>query len=691
MGLFSKKRRVTVGVTAVGMVDKIESPFKQTVLTSVFAKRNITELIKEEAKNGFKSRTESYYRYGKNRYILGLPEGFKNYSNIRLGDISTVLSRILSQTVVTNFAKVSFADPLYFGYRALQEQYLFEPSTMMVRRPPVIYPPNTKVKALNTVIEDSGVVRVDVEIQKPALVSTDPLPPKEFTRYNLPFTMNLETIYLQVKYQLPDDVLEDTFRYWWYPVNTNTYPELETVIKEGYESPFYPMVPIRQNKVNVIDNNSTLKRDVKKMLKYLGIELSVITDAIMSTKDGNDPSNIDECFIGFFANLSSTRSEVALYLWEFFYDLMENQKVTKEIFTNWNQNRNGRDTPQESITIQENDFNIRLLWNYIDVETKPGVIGPVGSAVMSTTTKPRFILGDLDFEESKLVITKQINSVAVSELVVHGLEHLTDVYEGSLHSVTLEDLTNDDKKGGFFIPLNQRILKRLRPADQHIVLMEGLTMVLYAVQISYVRWYQRSLFKNLIKIVAIVLAVYSFGWSNLLTQGFTWATAATILTDVIVSIIIMEGLELIVSMIGGELAAIIAAVTAVYALAKGDFTSMETLFADDLLQMANMTFAASNKLTLKEYNKLMVETSDLIKSVKEKQEEIKEAYDLLGKHDIDFFDIQRGGFYFNANETPDDLFNRMVHTKNPATLMYDHISYFYENALKSLLTVKEEF
>jgi hypothetical protein len=27
MGLFSKKRRVTVGVTAVGMVDKIESPF----------------------------------------------------------------------------------------------------------------------------------------------------------------------------------------------------------------------------------------------------------------------------------------------------------------------------------------------------------------------------------------------------------------------------------------------------------------------------------------------------------------------------------------------------------------------------------------------------------------------------------------------------------------------------------------
>ena len=57
MGLFSKKRRVTVGVTAVGMVDKIESPFKQTVLTSVFAKRNITELIKEEAKSGFKSRT----------------------------------------------------------------------------------------------------------------------------------------------------------------------------------------------------------------------------------------------------------------------------------------------------------------------------------------------------------------------------------------------------------------------------------------------------------------------------------------------------------------------------------------------------------------------------------------------------------------------------------------------------------
>lgn len=691
MGIFSKKKKVTVGVTAVSMVDKIESPFKQTILTSVMSKKDIVTLIKDESKNGFKSKVNNFYRYGKNKYIRGLPEGFKNYSNINLPAISTILSGIFAQSCTVTFAKVSFADPVYFGYRELQEKYLFNPATMVIAKPPIVYPLGTVVTATSILFTTPDVVKVNVEIQKLPANPGDPLPAKETTQYTLPYTTDSTETYLQVKYQLPSDVIKGSTRYWWYPVNSNTYPELESVIKAGYGSPFYPLVPVRQNKVNVIDTSGQLKTDVQKMLKFLGIELSVVTDAIMNTNDGNDPTKIDECFIGFFANLTSERKETALYLWEFFKEQYDNKLVSKLVFDSWYANKVDIDIPQEAIIIQEADFNIRLLWNYIDEVTETNVIGSVGTATMSITTAPRFIFGDFDFEESKLVISKQITSNTVSKIIVHGLEHLTDVYEGELHSVVLEDLTNDDKKGGFFIPLEKRILERLKPAEQHIVLMDALTLVVYAVQITYVKWYQRSFFKNLIKIAAIVMAVYSIGWSTLLTQGFTWATAITILTNVIVTIVIMEGLELIVSMIGGELAAIIAAVTAVYALANGDFTSMETLFADDLLQMANMTFAASNKLTLKEYNKLIVQTNDLIKSVKEKQEEIKEAYDLLGKHDIDFFDIQRGGFYFNANETPDDMFNRMVHTKNPATLMYDHISYFYENALKSLLTTKGGF
>lgn len=691
MGIFSKKKVVTVGVTAVNMVDKIEEPYKQRILTSVLGKKNIVDLIKQETLNGFGSKVNRYYRYGRNKYERGLPEGYKNYSNINLTAISNVLKKIFVLDCNVSFAKVSFADKEYFAYRKLQDDYLFNPATMLLLKPPVIYPTGTTVTVLSVNLTTDFVAGVYVEIQKPAAVLNGPLPPKENTQYNINYEYDENSVYLQVKYQLPENVSSVSNRYWWYPVNSNTYPELEKIIKEGYTSPFYPLVPIRQNKVNVINTNTQLKTDVTKMLKILDINLSVVTDAIMSTAEGNTPENIDECFIGFFANLSTERKETIAYLWEFFNKQYDKKKVTKAEYDAWYINKGNRDTPQEAMIIQEADFNIRLLWNYIYKEEKTGIIGPIGSAVKEITTSPRLVVGDFDFERSKLVITKQIAENIVSEITVHGLEHLTDVYEGSLHRVTLADLSNDDMKGGFFIPLEKKVLDNLKPDYREVVLMDGLTLVVYGVQISYVKWYQRGLFRSLIKIVALVLAVYSLGWSNLLSQGVSWATAATILSNVITTIIIMEGLQLLAKVLGAEVAAIIAAVTAVYAVASGDFTSMESLFASDLLQASNLMFAASNKVTLKEYNKLMTDTADLIKSVKEKQEEIKEAYDLLGKHGIDFFDITRGGAYFNPNESSAEFFDRTINNRNPGVAVYDYIYYYYENKLNFSLDTKGGF
>ena len=46
MGLFSKKKKVNVGVTAVRMADKIDNPYKQAVLTAVLADKRVAETIK---------------------------------------------------------------------------------------------------------------------------------------------------------------------------------------------------------------------------------------------------------------------------------------------------------------------------------------------------------------------------------------------------------------------------------------------------------------------------------------------------------------------------------------------------------------------------------------------------------------------------------------------------------------------
>lgn len=683
MGLFSKKRKVTVGVTAVRMIDKVKNPNTEAVLTSVITGKKVSETLQREALFGFFAKTENYYRYGKKATAYGLPEGYKDYSNINLEQISTVLTRIFSRNVQVQHAMVDFADDLYFARRHLQDVHKYNPFTGFMGNAPTISNPDAKVKVLSIDLDTNArKAYITCEVQMPSTDGGLTLPPKYQITVNTSYPVDDTKQYLQVKFKITDYPINDEFMYWYYDYTTDTYPELNTIIREGFDSPFYPLAPIRQNKINTNSSEGTFKKQTEKLLKTISVELDDVTDAIMSTADGNNPELVDECFVGFFANLDTTNEDTMLYLWEFFNELHDKQKVTRSNFDSWKANKDKRDTPQESITIQEKDFNITLLWNYIDINTKAGTIGKNGTATMSRTIRPRFITGGYDFEESALVISKQLSSGVVSEIVVHGLEHLVDVYEGSLYSTTLTDLDDEDRKFGFYIPINRAILRKLPMAKRSTVMMDSLTMVLYAVQITYVKWYQRGFFKLLITIVAIVIAIYFGDWSTLLSGGFTWATVTTIALNIIVNMILLEGLQLIVGMIGGELAAILAAALAVYALTSPNPSLFGLSDPKDLLQAATMTIEASNRVTMDDYNKLLFKMEDLSKSIKEKQDEIKEAYDLLGSSEIDFYSLSRGGFYFNPNELPEDFFQRSVHNKNPGTMVFEQLSYFYENALK---------
>lgn len=687
MGLFSKKRKVNVGVSAVRMADKIENPYKQAVLTSILGNVSMSDTVKSEALHGFYAKSEAYYRYGKNKYINGLPEGFSTYTDIDKTKISTVLTKMFSQTVTVQKASVSFADYEYFGYVDLQVTFLYNPATGLINKHPKVYPVGTKVKVLSINMQENF-YSLDVEITKIPLNETDPIPPKEYDTYNKPYTYDDTNLFLHVKYQLPSDVEAGTYRYWFYNVLNKTYPEIDTILDESWSSPFYPLVPIRENKVNVID--TTNKQNISRMLDKLGIKIESITEAIMSREDGNNPDLLDEVFVGFFANLHEPHETTKLYLYEFFLELYNNQKITKSRFDLWESNKQGVDTPQEAITIKEKDFNIRLLWNYINLETKTGNIGNINSVTMTTEINPRYTLSGLDYEKSRLILRKQITTNTYKELVIDGLEHITDVYEGTLYSTTLADLNDDDKKTGFFIPLSRNIVKKIPFNLRSQLMMDCLSIVVYAVQISYVKWYQRGLFKILITVIILVVSFYFGDWSGTFAQGF-WAAATAIATDIIINMIIVKGLEIVMGMVGGELAAIIAVAVAVYTVYNpNNIFNLKT--PNELLKAATLTIEATNNVIADDFRKLLASSDDLMKTIKEKKEEIQKAYDMLdNKNTIDFFDIRKGGFYFNPDETPSQFFERTIGIKNPGTMAYDELEYFYENALKLKVRPEWEF
>ena len=107
MGIFSKKKKVYVGTSIVPLYEEIPNVTKNAIVGSIFRQENISKAISKEVIGNFVGRTNSFYRFGKNGFYRGLPEGYMTYSNIDYNQIAVVLARIFTLTPTVVSAEVS--------------------------------------------------------------------------------------------------------------------------------------------------------------------------------------------------------------------------------------------------------------------------------------------------------------------------------------------------------------------------------------------------------------------------------------------------------------------------------------------------------------------------------------------------------------------------------------------------------
>jgi len=683
MGIFSKKKKVYVGTALVPLYDEIPDVSKNAIVGAIFREESISKSISREVSGSFVSRTNGFYRYGRNQFYRGLPEGYMTYSDIDYAEIAQVLSRILSFTPTVQSAEVSTDNYEFISRRYIQTNWGYLAANNRFNSWPTIYPLGTVI-TLDTLTlnEETRVTQVKVAVQKQPLLSTDPMPALEFETKSF-VTPILDKLHLYVKYIVDPVLLDPTnlpnIKYWYYDISTNTYPEINKILQDSYSSPFYPIVPIRKNKVNIIDGIN--KDNTVNILDKLGINLSTLTDGIMSTQDGNNPDNIDDVFLTFAISMNTQVPEAKEYLFEFFLDLYNKSKVTKDIFTSWEGNKNNKDNPQEAMEIKEDEYNTTLVWNYVDGTVKAGNIGKVGTVGIAFENNPRFTLQGYDYERSKVILTKQIAVGTVQEIVVHGLEHMTNVYEGNLAVITVNDLVQpEEDRKDMYIPISREILNRMKPLKKAAVLYAGLSLVVYSVQIVYVKWYQRGFFRTFLMILIVVVSIYFGDWSGTFAQGF-WAATASILSNVISNAIILRALQELVELIGGELALVLSVALASYAISQGYFSAKPIPLADDFMKLALLNLDATSKVYQEKMIDLQSDVNEFMKTVKEKEAELKEANDLLKTSDINYLFLKRNNIYFDSGESPSMFYTRMIHEKNPGVLVKDFLAMFYENKL----------
>lgn len=685
MGLFSKKKKVYVGTTLIPLYEEIPDVAKNAIVGAIFRGESNATALSREISGNFVGRTNSFYRFGKKDFYRGLPEGYMTYSDIDYNEISAVLSRIFTFPTTVIAAEVSTDNYEFIARRYIQTNWGFVAASLQFNNWPTLYPLGTKVKLDTlTLNEETRVTQVKVSVQKLPLLPTDPIPDLIFETKSFVAPI-LDKLHLYVKYSIdpvlidPDDLANT--KYWYYDISSNTYPEINKIVQESYSSPFYPIVPIRKNKVNIVDGIN--KDNTQKILSRLGLNLEKLTTGIMGPVEsgGQNGDNVDDVFLTFAIGMDTTVPEAKQYLFEFFYDLYSKSKVTKNIFTSWEGNKNNKDNPQEAIEIKEEEYNTTLVWNYMDVTSKAGNIGKIGTVTITFESNPRFTLQGYDYDQSRVILTKQIANGMVQELVIHGLEHMTNVYEGNLAVITVNDLVqNDDNKKDMYIPISREILHKLKPLKRAAVLYAGLSLVAYSVQIVYVKWYQRGFFRLFITALILVISIYYGDWSGTFAQGF-WAATATILSNIISNAIILKVLEELVQLIGGELALILSVVIGAYAISKGYFSNSSIPLAQDYMKLAMLNVEATSRYYQGQLVDLQSDIDVFSKTIKEREEELKQANDLLKTSDINYLYLQRDNIYFDAKESPSMFYTRMIHEKNPGVLVKDFLTLFYQNKL----------
>ena len=438
-------------------------------------------------------------------------------------------------------------------------------------------------------------------------------------------------------------------------VESGEWPTLVPIVTVSDAGAFYPIIPLRvenEDYCSEARQTTDLYLTSRKLLDRLDVD---ILDLAQAVNDNPDIAEIDHAFLLMGVNVMTDNRAGLRYLNEFFH-------------------RMGQLGGNE-VTIEDSKFKFKVSWSNITSTVKPGVQGYRGK-----TTR---VVGS-----TYLRWNQQITENSYREVTVYNPLHTNYIYSG--HNV-VTDLakaqTEDDNN--FYVPLYTEAVNAVPPMERNRLYYAALQMVFnsYKVTIQKIKWYQKSVFRTILTIAAIAIAIYT-GYVNFAT--FASMTAAEIAVAVIQALIISYAFKLafqaVVRALGVEFAMILAVVAmafGMYDLAQSGFLLPETMWAENLLMIANGLTTAINDYIQSEIMDIGKDVVAFGKHAKEKLDELERvSEELYGHvHLINPMKFTQMVPFINTNEIPDVYYERTVHNKNPGTNAYSMLSNHVQIAL----------
>ena len=691
MGLFSEKKTVASSQT-MALIEKDPRYYPTTIQRAILGNADLAASLRDAAINSIGNKAKAYYKYGRDRYTLGLPMGtFMGYY-VDMEDVKIVMDRVTGRNATILDAKILIPDGRLFISSWLTENE-YDPATEeLVAMAHEFYTYSFK----EAVVSEMGKVKITY-IEK--FDSPNPMEPdisKQLTTYvNVADAVPNES-YCVVKYTIPHDSTEYT---WYTQMSLNLYPELTPEDADIQKAPYFPIVPIRENNVTATyDNKPELATSAKRLLRKLGLNY----EDILAGVDANpDIGKIDHAYIIIGLKLNSTTQAALNYLFEYFSYLASVSTVTEEIDGEWAPGTYygvSSLPPVNQLEIKCTSYRALLAYRYITRNVVTGAIGKIGTVtqtinVMEQSTytqaySPYSSGPPIVRDNSELILRKQISATKYVELIIKGPHHINYVYHAYGIDTNLRILANNEDDNNFIIPLNRYIFTEVLSSKEQIAVMySALNITFNSYDVIKLKWYQTGFFQFVMIVITIVLTVYGFGYLANSIRGMTLAAAAaTIATELAIGVAISVGLQMAIKILGLETTVIavlvMIAVMMYRGYGPGGAGSLEGVpWADEVLRVASGLPEAVKQYTEHMMDKISQEMTDFQEYAQKLWDDLETKWDAI-KHtsNLDPLGLFLLTDYY-PGENPGSYMDRHIHTGNPGTSSLAAISGYVDNML----------
>lgn len=702
MGLFSSKTRIYTATQTLSLVEDTPNVIQQSVVGSLLGNTDISTDLLNTSLNLFTRNIRSYYRYGRDEYTNGLPEGTLKAVAVDTTLISPIISSLFPAPEFTTLKILTAVLDTEYPVLSICREYIqdlceYDPTTDALGVNPWVPSNGYLASELCAVNKTTGVVTIWFKYTETVIgPSGNPTVIEKTANINITpaTTYDSASYYYAVEYSfvsLTKTINPNTVRYWTYKLGAGTYPSLDVMPSSGLGIQFYPIIPLRISNKSLTGDASKdteLYKTSKKLLKKVSLSISELDEGV----NGNpDIDSVDHAYVVLGIDPRQSTDDVAEYLYRFFDSVRPKLKYSESDFTAWKNSQTNASysyitPPVNTITVKDGTFDTDLNFYYISVSLKAGSIGPVGTYTSTYTGDKNMILGtayDYDDPEGGITLRCQLTTGMYRELYVAGLSQTTAMYQAKDHIVTLKS----DENEVILVPLSYDILAQMPNLRANEVCYHSLKVVFHAYEKKKLKWYQSGFFSFVTIVVAVAISIVTQQWQVLVASISTAvgagvaAMAILAAKAVVMTILINATFRFIAKEFGVGVALALSLVATAYGL-SGQFIDGGLPMADSILSITGPGFNAVSEYQQAELSSLYSQIASYQAEVATKYEEIQAVRDSLDQGQKLFDPMQ---IYTAVDmpyfESPSAFVTRKTTTNVADLVGYSSIVNYVDNAL----------